>query len=489
MVYRQGMLVNRALSQLSIAMCLGMTVLGLAHTGVQATRQQVHDRLVARLLAVGHQGESFGPAYARLYHAILPWYEKWGGRNYVAVDDWAVSPEIYAAELADALEQGHNYIAEHLASGFPAIFERKLANGQVVMENYQLHLPTGFPNSAKKYPLFISLPGSGWIAHKISYSRGTENHDLWISVTPILEGRDWQIQFLNEYLDELVKILPVDTDKVYATGHSLGAIATFNWAMSNPERFAAIYPEDGFGQPYRAVRLKYVPLWAIHGENDGVILPGLSEQMVSAVRAAGGSAVYSRLKGAPHNIPSWFNSDPVIAWCLQHIRSHHAPPADPRNSLGLSRDGFSDFSIVCLPDEMYWKSEIQNSDRIVTRASNAVIAKLFAKAEVDGAIVDSPVRYVVDSAGHGITPWLAVPLALQPSSNNDSSIVKLPARQAVRFYLTDNIDRAAAHLKEIQNRLPKNQVLSDKYWLTPLGPDKNNSRTQVYECRCDIRTR
>jgi hypothetical protein len=416
---------------------------------------------------------------------ILPWYEKWGGRNNVAVDDWAVTPDVYAAELADTLEHGRNYIAEHPASSFPALFERKLPSGQVVMENYQLHLPAGFPNSARKYPLFIGLPGSGWIAHKISYSRGSENRDAWISVTPILEGRDWQIQFLNEYLDELLKILPVDPDRVYVSGHSLGAMATWNWATSYPERFAAIFPEDGFGQPYRASRLKNVPVWAIHGEKDDVILPGLAEQMVSAVRAVGGTAVYSRLRSAPHNVPAWFNSEPVVQWCLEHVRSRHAPPPDPRNSLGLNRDGFSNWSVESLPADMVWMSDALPSDRMQTRAGGPEVAKLFATAEVDGAIVDSPVRYQIDPERGTTTIWLAVPLALRPSSNNDPTIVKLPPRQVVRFFFTGTRDRASTHLKEIQASLP-NQRLDEKILLTPLGPVADNSRTQVYECQCEL---
>jgi hypothetical protein len=355
------------------------------------------------------------------------------------------------------------------------------------MENYMLHLPAGFPQSARKYPLFIGLPGSGWIAHKISYSRGAENKDSWISVTPILEGRDWQIQFLNEYLDELLKILPADPDRVYVSGHSLGAMATWNWATSYPERFAAIFPEDGFGQPYRAARLKYVPAWAIHGERDDVILPGLAEEMVSAVRSAGGTALYSLLKGAPHNIPPWFNSQPVTDWCLEHIRSHKPPPADPRSSLGLKGDGFSAWSITDRPAEMYWTSEPQRSDRIAARAGGAAAANLFAKAETGGAIVDSPIRYVFDPAGHSTTLWLAVPLTLQPSSNNDPSIVKLPARQVVRFCFAGSPDQAAAKLKQIQTQLGPGKTLADKFWLTPLGPDRDNSRVQVYECSCELR--
>jgi hypothetical protein len=478
---------KRNAAWVSMAMvALGMVTASPAAAGRGLEGRQEHDRIVARLRAVAHQGDSFGPVYARLYRVILPWYEKWGGRNNVVVDDWAVAPDIYAAELADALEHGRNYIAEHPASSFPALFERKLAGGQSVMENYQLHLPAGFPDSARRYPLFIGLPGSGWIAHKISYSRGSENRDAWISVTPILEGRDWQIRFLNDYLDELIKLLPVDVDKVYASGHSLGAMATWNWATSFPDRFAAIFPEDGFGQPYRAVRLKNVPVWAIHGEKDDTILPGLAEEMVSAVRAVGGTAIYSRLKGAPHNIPAWFNSEPVVDWCLQHVRSHRAPPADPRSSLGLNKDGFSPWSIEQFPAEMVWKSAPQSLERVPARAGGVAVAGLFAKAEADGAIVDGPVRYEIDPTGHTTTPLLGVPLALRPSSNNDPAIVKLSARRAVRFYFSGTPDQAAAHLKDIQAALPSKHGLSYKFLLTPLGPVADNSRTQVFECRCDL---
>ena len=44
------------------------------------------------------------------------------------------------------------------------------------------------------------------------------------------------------YLDELCRMFPIDQDHVYVEGHSMGGIATWEWAMGNPERFAAISP-------------------------------------------------------------------------------------------------------------------------------------------------------------------------------------------------------------------------------------------------------
>ncbi|HEY5079411.1 MAG TPA: hypothetical protein VII43_06170, partial [Opitutaceae bacterium] len=240
--------------------------------------QQQHDALVARLRALKDKAGAFGPAYGAIYAATIPWYETWGGRNDKKVDDNMVSPEAYAAELADALEHGRNYIEEHPGSQWPLVFEKTLAGGKVVKCNYWLALPAGFPKEGQSFPLIVGLHGSGWLGHKISFVRGKDAGGSTFGVVPIDEAAPWQLDFLNAYLDELESILPVDKDRVYLEGHSLGAMATWEWALSNPERFAALSPRDGVGEPYRAIRLRNVPAWVVHGEKDDVIYPAYAEQ-------------------------------------------------------------------------------------------------------------------------------------------------------------------------------------------------------------------
>lgn len=452
-------------------------------SGTQADWKAQHDQIVSRLRAVSGKTAAFGPAYEKLYKVILPWYEAWGGRNNNPVDPWMVSPEVYASELADALEHGRNYIAEHLGSTFPAWYEQRLPGGRKFRANYLLHLPASFPAAGVKYPLTIGLPGSGWIAHKVSYGRGTDNTDTWISVTPILEAGDWRIDFLNAYIDELIRVLPVDTDKVYCSGHSLGAIATWNWALENPERFAAISPDDGFGQPYRAIRLKYVPVWAVHGERDMTFPPAMAEQMVSAVRAIGGIALYSELKGAPHNIPEWFNGQPITDWYLRNTRSHLKPPADPRDALKFDKQGFTEWKVVDVPAGMYWRSEPMTGDQ----GTDAGMRRrepigLYIKAEGRGVIVDGTIVREYDPGAHASVFWLSVPLELQPSSKLDPSIVAVPASKAVRFCFTGTPRDAAKHLDAIQAKLPPGQRLSGRLWITTLGPAGTTRGKQIKEC-------
>lgn len=168
-----------------------------------------------------------------------------------------VPPEQYATELADALEHGRNFFAENPEALLPLAFEMPLPGGGAMKVNYWIILPAEFAEKGRLFPLIIGLHGSGWLGHKISFvrqARKAASAARAIEVTPINEGGPWQISFLNAYLDQLIETLPVDADRVYVEGHSLGAMATWEWALDNPERFAAISPRAGVGEPFLAAR-------------------------------------------------------------------------------------------------------------------------------------------------------------------------------------------------------------------------------------------
>ena len=80
--------------------------------------------LIGRLVALHDKEGAFGPAYQPIYHAMLSWYEKWGCKTHGEVDADMTQPNIYAEQLADALEQGRNFIAEHPGAGFPACLKK-----------------------------------------------------------------------------------------------------------------------------------------------------------------------------------------------------------------------------------------------------------------------------------------------------------------------------------------------------------------------------
>jgi predicted esterase len=451
-----------------LALSLSCSVVRAADAAPPASWQDQHDQLVRRLRNLTKMEGAFGPAYRPLYHAALPWYELWGGREQHSVDKDMVAPEAYADELAGALEQGRNFFAEHPSDLFPLVFKRTLPSGKEVNLNYWITLPAGFGEEGRTFPLQVGLHGSGWLAHKISYKQLTAPPGPMFSVTPIDEGGPWQIDVLNAYLDELEAMLPIDQDRIYLEGHSLGAMGAWDWALDNPDRFAAIAPMAGVGQPYRASRLKNVPAWVIDGDQDEVVPRGYAEQMVSAMLECGASVRYSVLKGGEHNMPPDLDRQQIVSWYLRQTRSPLRTPPDPRDELGLNASGFSKWEIITVPERQAWKSDpVEFPNRKEERAPEL---ELFKKVHDRGEIVDSPIRGEMDLSTHLATLWLAVPKALHAGQPPDPSIVVLPQSRYVRFYFRGKIQQALDHVQEIRPEIEAaGNPLSGKVWITLLS--------------------
>lgn len=124
----------------------------------------------------------------------------------------------------------------------------------------------------------------------------------------------------------------LDPDRVYLTGLSLGGAGA--WALGNalPDRFAAIVPICGFvGRPdapadaaqLRALaqRLASVPIWCFHGAVDRAVSVQRSQEVIAALRAAGGAPRYTEYPNADHNSWDAAYADPELwKWLLAQKR-------------------------------------------------------------------------------------------------------------------------------------------------------------------------
>jgi pimeloyl-ACP methyl ester carboxylesterase len=434
--------------------------------------QSRHDALVGRLRALAPMENHWGAAWQPIYHAALPWYERWGGNPQHAVDDWMTPPETYAEELADALEHGRNFFAENPGASIPLVFATQLPDGRTVDSNYWLSLPAGFPQEGRTFPLAVGLHGSGWLGHKISFVRSTKPDSAGgrvFSVTPIDEAGPWQIDFLNAYLDELLRTLPIDADRVYLGGHSLGAMATWEWALDNPGRFAAISPRAGRGEPYRARRLRNVPTWVIHGENDDVVLTGFADQMVTALEDWGGRVRYTEIRGGAHNMPDDLDENQVLDWYLRQTRSREPIPPDPRDQLGLTPAGFSPWEVVEVPALRAWKTDpVPLSD---PNAWLGPVKRLFDQVHARGERVDAPILVQVAAGADQASLWLPVPKTLHAAGEPaDATIKTLPAARCARFHFRGPTKDALAHAAKVTTELrAAGYHVRDEVWITPLS--------------------
>jgi predicted peptidase len=213
--------------------------------------------------------------------------------------------------------------------------------------------PQGGPVEGTKYPLILFLHGAGergndpqkLLPHfptQMAKPEWREKFPCYVIVPQCRDDRKWvnarwedqestplaaeptgALQMSTAVLEESLRSLPVDPDRVYLTGLSMGGFGVWELAMRRPELFAALAPCCGGADEAQASRLKHLPIWTAHGDQDRVVWPIRSQRMVAAVKAAGGNIQYTEYKDVGHNSWAPFFGDPegVVPWLFQQRRA------------------------------------------------------------------------------------------------------------------------------------------------------------------------
>jgi predicted peptidase len=108
---------------------------------------------------------------------------------------------------------------------------------------------------------------------------------------------------------------PVDLDRVYITGISMGGFATWEALIRHPQNFAAGIPVCGGGDVNFADRIRHIPVWAFHGAEDPVVPVICSRSMIEMLKQAGGTPRYTEYPGVGHN--SWdraYAEPELLSW-------------------------------------------------------------------------------------------------------------------------------------------------------------------------------
>jgi predicted peptidase len=210
----------------------------------------------------------------------------------------------------------------------PERFEKEIITNARL--KYLLFLPRGISDKTKPWPLMMFLHGSGERGDDIEKVKThgppkiVENDPdfPFILVSPQAERfSGWSPDILNALLEDVCAQLPVDPDRIYLTGLSMGGFGTWDFAIKYPEHFAAIAPVCGGGDPESACRLKNVPVWAFHGARDSTVPLSASSEMVDAMKECGGDARLTVYPDAGHD--SWtetYANPELYAWFLRHTR-------------------------------------------------------------------------------------------------------------------------------------------------------------------------
>ena len=225
-----------------------------------------------------------------------------------------------------------------------------VVNGQ--RRAYQVFVPAA--KQAGRKPVVLFLHGSG--------ERGSDNQaQLNAGIGPYLrkhmddfpalvvlpqapEGGEWMgdnNRVALAALDAATREFGGDPRRTYLTGLSMGGYGTWEIALAQPKRFAALAPICGALTPFNkeralfvtpvaneadpyaalAARLHHVPTWIFHGARDNVVSPDDDRKTYAALKAAGADVRYTEFPDAGHN--SWdpaYNTPELWTWLFAQKR-------------------------------------------------------------------------------------------------------------------------------------------------------------------------
>ena len=182
--------------------------------------------------------------------------------------------------------------------------------------NYRMLFPDA--DTLRKYPLVIFLHGSGergsdneaqlkWGVQNFAGDKNMVQHPAIVIAPQCPLNQTWSntkrspnstamellptpskpMQLLVELIKETVAKMPVDTNRIYITGLSMGGYGTFDAIERYPRLFAAAVPVCGGGDVSKAALFAHLPVWMFHGAEDPAVNVANSVEMNAALMKAG----------------------------------------------------------------------------------------------------------------------------------------------------------------------------------------------------------
>ena len=206
---------------------------------------------------------------------------------------------------------------------------------RVTIENYFLYLPPGIQTEDREWPVLLYLHGRSLRGDDLDLvtrygipsllARG--RHLPFIVLAPQLpDGQHWvDADRAWELLEEAVlDRYPVDEDRIYLTGFSMGGGGAWRFAARHADRLAAAVPISASTPPPSQAwtdALSDLPMLVYHGDEDPLAPYEPAVAMVEHLREAGQEIDLITVEGEGHGIVQDVYRDPELyVWLLAHER-------------------------------------------------------------------------------------------------------------------------------------------------------------------------
>lgn len=169
------------------------------------------------------------------------------------------------------------------------------------------------PVNREKNPTFALFPQCPANSYWAPVNRNsTKDHSFFPYTAPM----PTTLQSVKELLDTFIANNPIDPNRIYIMGLSMGGMGTFEMVCRFPDLFAAAIPICGGVNIQRLKEIETSTAFRIfHGDADAVVPVAFSRDAFTTLKAKNVDVQYIEFPGINHD--SWtpaFNRDDFMEW-------------------------------------------------------------------------------------------------------------------------------------------------------------------------------
>jgi predicted peptidase len=234
--------------------------------------------------------------------------------------------------------------SDSIVSGYRSFFYQDQDGRKL---KYRFYDPS-VNGSKKKYPLVVHFHGAGsrgdnntsqlYLARKATSKENTQKYPCFVFAPQCPARKKWvdtdwrklshiqaekpnkQMAMAMAAIDEIIKKYPVDANRIYVYGQSMGGFATWDIICRRPDMFAAAVPVCGGGDEAKSCKIANIPIWVFHGALDPTVKVERSRNMVAALKKAGGSPKYTEYPKVKHNAWTYSYSPELFEWMFSQSK-------------------------------------------------------------------------------------------------------------------------------------------------------------------------
>lgn len=144
----------------------------------------------------------------------------------------------------------------------------------------------------------------------------------YVAAPQVGYNQKWSVSMVDKLISNITSRYSIDMNRIYLVGLSSGGAIAMEYTCKHPEKIACIVTISSWGNPQEVCKMKDVPAWLFHAQDDKAVSITGSKALTEALYLCRGNVRLTEFPDGGHNI--WeksLNYPELFDWILSRRKN------------------------------------------------------------------------------------------------------------------------------------------------------------------------